>query len=525
MTNASAHQPRPTATKQRTTRANITEQLSALLNTRALAPDQPNNAGPDLRFTSQRLTVFLDHNTPAHQRIEQTRATLDAGWRVLRVDATTLHSRQSLAQAADRIAQAANNTHPETPDWLNAIGRSADFFSGIGLMKQGIRNAGWRTTWANDHDPIKQRLFLHNMRDERIHLDARSILDISPDDIPTAAMFAACFPCTDLSLAGKARGIETGPQSSTYLRFADILDQTADRRPAFVLLENVVGLIHSHQGKDFELCLRRLANAGYTVDAIALDARRFVPQSRPRMFILGVRTELSNPSLITPETLEPTTLRPKRLTDFIATHPDLPWSITPLPEPPTHERTIEDILDPFDPDAPAWWPTERVERLRNQTHAHHLERLQALAELHGTAHATCFRRMRRGKSTAELRFDGLAGCLRTPKGGSAKQILVRQDQQGWRARYLSATECARLMGAEIFRTDAESISENHALFGFGDAVCVPAVTWFVRNAINPIAASAITDKILSPDKILELNNDPDQSTPTSPATAPHSPLR
>lgn len=84
---------------------------------------------------------------------------------------------------------------------------------------------------------------------------------------------------------------------------------------------------------------------------------------------------------------------------------------------------------------------------------------------------------------AELRFDGIAGCLRTPKGGSARQILVKAGKGKVQVRLLSARECARLMGADDFKIDT---SLNKALFGFGDAVCVPVIEWISKNCLSPL---------------------------------------
>ena len=156
-------------------------------------------------------------------------------------------------------------------------------------------------------------------------------------------LVTACFPCTDLSLAGGRRGIEAGPQSSSFLRFADMLDHQKSKRPPFVILENVVALIHSHAGKDFRIVLDRLAGAGYRVDALRVDARHFVPQSRPRLFIVGVRDDVDlGPYQSARELEAPDVLRPERLYDFMQANADLPWAIRPLPGPadvgPTSRR-------------------------------------------------------------------------------------------------------------------------------------------------------------------------------------------
>jgi len=104
------------------------------------------------------------------------------------------------------------------------------------------------------------------------------------------------------------------------------------------------------------------------------------------------------------------------------------------------------------------------------------------------SYGTVFRRVRRQpngekRSMGELRSDGLAGCLRTPKGGSGRQILFKAGYGKYFARLLTPRECARLMGADDFVVQAPL---NQALFGFGDAVCVPAISWIARNYLNPV---------------------------------------
>jgi DNA (cytosine-5)-methyltransferase 1 len=90
---------------------------------------------------------------------------------------------------------------------------------------------------------------------------------------------------------------------------------------------------------------------------------------------------------------------------------------------------------------------------------------------------------------AELRTDGIAGCLRTPRGGSGRQILFKAGFGKRHVRLLSARECARLQGVpENFEIN---VGLNQALFGFGDAVCVPVVRWLSRNYLQPYFAGAM----------------------------------
>jgi DNA (cytosine-5)-methyltransferase 1 len=109
------------------------------------------------------------------------------------------------------------------------------------------------------------------------------------------------------------------------------------------------------------------------------------------------------------------------------------------------------------------------------------------------SYGTVFRRMRAGRSMAELRTDGVAGCLRTPKGGSAKQILFKAGRGEYHARLLTPREAARLMGADDY-TLPNSLDASY--FGFGDAVCVPVIEWIATHYLNPLVNELIRGKPL-----------------------------
>jgi DNA (cytosine-5)-methyltransferase 1 len=132
-------------------------------------------------------------------------------------------------------------------------------------------------------------------------------------------------------------------------------------------------------------------------------------------------------------------------------------------------------------DSKLWWSQERVDYLLAQTFQRHLNPLLELKKRPEYCYVTAFRRVRNGRSMAEVRFDGIAGCLRTPKGGSARQILLEVGKGEINIRLLTPRECARLMGADSFNITG---TPNEALFGFGDAVCVPVVRWIAENYLN-----------------------------------------
>ena len=118
------------------------------------------------------------------------------------------------------------------------------------------------------------------------------VRDVTAGQLPAGLELAtSSFPCVDLSLAGNRRGL-LGQQSGMFWEFARILRELGEGRPRVVLLENVVGFASSHGGKDLADALAELGRLGYSSDVFTVDARHFVPQSRPRMFLVGIRGPL-----------------------------------------------------------------------------------------------------------------------------------------------------------------------------------------------------------------------------------------
>src|SRR5580658_1971303 len=166
----------------------------------------------------------------------------------------------------------------------------AEFFAGIGLMRIGLENAGWHIAFANDIDHDKWQMYRDHFG-ETGEFILEDIHKLNSLQIPTVRLATASFPCNDLSLAGSRHGLD-GAQSSAFWGFIDILKTMKRERrlPSLVLLENVTGFLTSHDGQDFEDALLALNDLGYAVDAFIIDAARFIPQSRQRLFVVGVRT-------------------------------------------------------------------------------------------------------------------------------------------------------------------------------------------------------------------------------------------
>jgi DNA (cytosine-5)-methyltransferase 1 len=229
------------------------------------------------------------------------------------------------------------------------------------------------------------------------------------------------------------------------------------------------------------LALNRL---GYATDAMIIDAARFVPQSRVRLFVVGtLRNGHANWEIQESMKFHESSVRPKALADYIVAHPEVIWKIRSLPPLPSSSPKLSDIVEKLPDDSDFWWNNERRDYLVSQMSEKHAGQLRQMMNAPRWSYATVFRRVRKGKSMAELRSDGIAGCLRTPRGGSGRQILVQAGHGKAKARLLTPRECARLMGADDFIMHAPL---NQALFGFGDAVCVPVIRWIAKHYLNPL---------------------------------------
>ena len=159
----------------------------------------------------------------------------------------------------------------------------ASFFAGIGGFDLGFERAGMHTVWQCEKKPFCLDILERHWPDVKRSTD---ITKVSSDDIPTAAVWAGGFPCQDVSLArmGPRKGLR-GRDSGLFYDFADLIGKC---RPPLIVLENVAALLSSHDGRDFAVVIRTLAEFGYGVAWRVLDSRYFgVPQSRSRVFIVG----------------------------------------------------------------------------------------------------------------------------------------------------------------------------------------------------------------------------------------------
>lgn len=359
-----------------------------------------------------------------------------------------------------------------------------EFFAGGGLARLGL-SARFDVAWANDLDAMKCKAWRDNFGADG--LVEGDVANIQVDDLPPRPALAwASFPCQDLSLAGDRAGL-TGGRSGTLFAFMARLSELRQRGdpPEVVVLENVKGLLSSRGGQDLAAIFGALSDLGYVAGCLEMDAAWFLPQSRPRIFIIAIRQDLEIPTDLLSCDDRPCVFQTPAILKAQAALPDaLKWFI---PSPPKPLVSLPDILDPTDTN---WWDADKLTTFQHQLSEKHRGRLDALLATPGKHMGTMYRRIRREdgmkQQRAEIRFDGKVGCLRTPAGGSSRQFWLAIEDGTLKIRPINPREAMRLMGV----ADSYHVPKG-ALAGLkiaGDGVAVPVVSWLSEHLLAPLVA-------------------------------------
>jgi DNA (cytosine-5)-methyltransferase 1 len=357
-----------------------------------------------------------------------------------------------------------------------------EFFAGGGMARAGL-GEGWRTTFANDFDPLKARTYRANWSsDDFVEGD---VWAIDPARLPGRADLAwASSPCQDFSLAGGRAGLKGG-RSSAFWGFWRLIEALVaqGRAPRALVIENVCGLLSSHGGADFTALSEALAGQGYRFGALEIDAAAFLPQSRPRVFILATR------ETPTRELLGESAFHSPAVRQAHAALPDAlkaRWLWWAPGAPPRRNTELAALLEPDS--AVAWHKPEQTLQLLSLMAPLHQAKVDQARRAGGRQVGAVFRRTRiedgRSQQRAEVRFDGLAGCLRTPRGGSSRQILLIAENGEVRTRLMSGREGARLMGLPDDYVLPKGATG--ALHVVGDGVAVPVVRFLAERLLEPL---------------------------------------
>jgi DNA (cytosine-5)-methyltransferase 1 len=358
-----------------------------------------------------------------------------------------------------------------------------DFFSGSGLVRLGLQST-FETIWANDNCPRKADVYSANFIADR--LEVRGVEEISGLQLPAADLAWASFPCQDLSLAGNLKGMKKGTRSGLFWEWIRILDtlSATGRRPPVLCAENVVGFLSVDGGNHFRAAYHALRERGYNVGAIVIDARLFLPQSRPRAFLIASAAGVPLQGLTQHEPSSP--FHPPAVRRAASALNDDGWIWWALPAPTPRALQFADLCEL---DAPCN-PPEKTAELLSMLSLQNRRKLDGALAARSLLIGTGYRRTRPcngiGKvQRLELRFDDIAGCLRTPDGGSSRQVVLIVEKGQVRSRLMTVRECARLMGApDEFRIPG---TYNQGYRAMGDAVAVPVTAFLARHLLKPLA--------------------------------------
>jgi DNA (cytosine-5)-methyltransferase 1 len=384
-------------------------------------------------------------------------------------------------------------THKEHPENMYSMNQTYyEFFAGGGMARLGL-GAGWSCLMANDISEKKAETYCRNFGGDEFRL--KSVYDLTSSDMPGAPSLAwASFPCQDLSLAGNRSGL-SGERSGTFWGFWTAIHKLKieGRAPPILVLENVTGTLTSNEGRDFVEICRALASFNYCFGAVVVDAVHFIPQSRPRLFIVCVDESQAIPaSAIASEPIaawHPLAVRSavNALPAYLAAK----WRWWRLPKLSARTLSLANIVERHD--KLSWHSSQETQRLLTMMSAANRDKIREAQNADAPIVGTIYKRTRIENGDrvqrAEVRFDGIAGCLRTPGGGSSRQTIIVVHGQAVRTRLLTVREAARLMGVP----DSYAIPTNYndGYHVFGDGLAVPAVQFLEKHLLSNLASTAV----------------------------------
>lgn len=374
-----------------------------------------------------------------------------------------------------------------------------EFFAGGGMARAGL-STNWECLFANDFDPKKGASYALNWGDDHLHVG--DVAKLTTDHLPGRADLAwASFPCQDLSLAGAGAGLK-GDRSGTFWPFWKLMTSLGeeDRAPHLIVLENVCGALSSHGGKDFAAICAALSRAGYRVGALVMNAVHFVPQSRPRLFIIGARkSSVPLPAELRADGPDDT-WHPSALMEAygkLSKSSQSAWTWWRLPAPSARTSIFADLVED-QPQGVKWHTAADTKRLLGMMSPVNLAKVEAAKKAGRRMVGTIYKRTRADgpngekMQRAEIRFDDVAGCLRTPGGGSSRQTIMVVEGNRVRSRLLSPREAARLMGLPDTYLLPKNYNEAYHLAG--DGVAVPVVRFLAEHLLEPLLAAALENE-------------------------------
>jgi DNA (cytosine-5)-methyltransferase 1 len=403
-----------------------------------------SRTGDDLRQLRESMGLTLEQLGPKVGYTPRTLARWEAGTATVR----------------EAVFQYLLSLKPKGPDPEKCRFTFIDLFAGIGGFRRGFEAVGGRCVFTSEWDKYAQITYRANFGDHAVHGD---ITKVPVEEIPDHDILLAGFPCQPFSIAGvskkNALGRKHGFECETQgTLFFDIERIIAAKQPKAFVLENVKNLASHDGGRTFEVIRRTLVEKlGYNVAWKIIDAKRFLPQHRERVFIVGVRPDVGEA---------------------------FDWGSVTLPDADKGPR-LSAILHPED-------GSEAVEERFLGPDGRVLEKYVLTPNLWAYLQNYAAKHLAKGNGFGFgiVGPDDVARTLSARYFKDGSEILVRRPEGP--PRRLTPRECARLMGfdrpgREDFRIP---VSDTQAYRQFGNSVAVPVVE-AVGRALVPLVVGDV----------------------------------
>lgn len=162
-----------------------------------------------------------------------------------------------------------------------------DFFSGIGGFHSGLEKAGMECVGWCEFDKFAQASYRAIYDTDNLWFGS-DVTKVKGKDLPKADLWTFGFPCQDVSIAGKQKGLKEGTRSGLFYEIMRLIDECEENKPKWLVCENVKNLLSIDGGTGFLNVIGEMAERGYSIEWKVYNSKNYgVPQNRERVYIVG----------------------------------------------------------------------------------------------------------------------------------------------------------------------------------------------------------------------------------------------
>lgn len=330
------------------------------------------------------------------------------------------------------VIEIKRNLENTNPDSKQKLFRTLDLFAGVGGIRLGFENAGFKTVFANDFDKYCKDTYDLNFKKSKLVVEDMRKIEI--DDLPEFDFLLGGFPCQAFSIAGYRKGFnDEKDRGNSFFDVARILEA---RKPEGFLLENVKNLKGHDNGKTFSIIIQTLENLGYHVKTKVLNTMEYgnVPQNRERIYIVGFKNKIYS------EKFE-------------------------FPEPQKLKLKVTDLLE------------KNVDKKYYYNGKPLFEKLKGFVSEEGKVYQWRRQYVRENKK-------GVCPTLTANMGTGGHNVPIIKDKKG--IRKLTPLECFRLQGFPKTFILPKNLADSSLYKQAGNSVSVPVVTAVAKQIMKVI---------------------------------------